>query len=586
MTDEHILIEFIKNDLMVGNTLNSAKIRWNKNHDYINDIINKTYYLENDCKFTERIYHVLNYKTSSPLCKCGKKLKFISINTGYSNNCSDMKCIRDGKEWKSSRETKIKNNKDLLDNFVLYIKDNKEFCKIEDIVSFIENILQKTNYGRSHNFIDNKTLKQYKKEVHSIIEYTKHIKHLDIDKISKIQDFEFSERIYLIYNSIQKIELCENCSREKRKYISFVDGYSRTCNKNCFRQNVTKNILDGIKQQGFIIKNDIVDLKHSNFELICDRCSKTLDKTLTNGRWKNVYCKGCFGDIGISKEEKEVFDFVKSIQQDSIQSFKYDGKKEIDVFIPSKNLGIEYDGIFWHSTDEFNRLNEYKKKHLSKTQECYSKGIQLLHIFSSEWNHDKKRDIWKSLISSKLNKNQRVFARKCIIKEISSEICDNFLDENHMQGKDKSSIRYGLYYNDILLSVMTFCKSRYNKNYEWELSRFCNKKFYNIIGGASKLFYFFKKTINPSSVVTYANKRYSNGNLYKQLGFKYLKDSHPNYFYFKKHDVLLSRINFQKHNLKNILPVYQDHLTEQHNMLNNGYRIIFDCGNITYGVVF
>jgi hypothetical protein len=154
------------------------------------------------------------------------------------------------------------------------------------------------------------------------------------------------------------------------------------------------------------------------------------------------------------------------------------------------------------------------------------------------------------MINNVYRLNNKIFARKCTIKNITKKECDDFLNINHLQGEDKSSIRYGLFYNDELVAVMTFCKSRFDKKYEYELSRYCNKKYHRIVGGAGKLLSHFVKNIKPKNLVTYANRRYSEGKLYESLNFKKVGNTSPNYFYFKSGNVLYSRKMFQKHLLK------------------------------------
>ena len=136
---------------------------------------------------------------------------------------------------------------------------------------------------------------------------------------------------------------------------------------------------------------------------------------------------------------------------------------------------------------------------------------------------------------------------------------------------------------------MTFAKPRFNKKYDYELIRFCNKSGFSVIGGASKLFNYFIKNYNtksPKSIITYANRRFSNGKIYETLGFKFLRKTEPNYFYFKKNTLtLLSRNQFQKHKLKDKLSLFDYNLSESENMFNNDYRRIYDCGNLVYEYV-
>lgn len=255
--------------------------------------------------------------------------------------------------------------------------------------------------------------------------------------------------------------------------------------------------------------------------------------------------------------------------------------KELDVYLPDHNLAIEYDGLMFHSEGKFihSKFNGPDKNyHLEKTELCLENNIQLLHIFETE-----DLNLWLSMINSKLGLNNKIFARKCIIKELKSKETEEFLNKNHLQGFCQAKINVGLFYEDELVSLMTFSKPRFNKKYEYELIRFASKRNYTVIGGASKLWKYFVNKYNPKSVITYANRRFSNGDLYYKLGFNFIEKTQPNYFYFKTNDrKLYNRVKFQKHKLKKILEIYDENLSEAENMFNNDYRKIYDCGNLKF----
>ena len=128
---------------------------------------------------------------------------------------------------------------------------------------------------------------------------------------------------------------------------------------------------------------------------------------------------------------------------------------------------------------------------------------------------------------------------------------------------------------------MTFGKCRFDKKHEWEMLRFCSKLGYHVVGGAGKLLKHFEKTYQPKSLVSYADRRWSQGKLYKALGFKLNHASGPNYWYFKNLK-LESRIKYQKYKLKDILEVFDESKTEVENMIANGYHMIYDCGNLVF----
>ena len=264
---------------------------------------------------------------------------------------------------------------------------------------------------------------------------------------------------------------------------------------------------------------------------------------------------------------------------------------EVDFIDYNKKLAIEYNGLLWHSfgikpefIDNFSELNEKKFHLLKKTEKVEDKGFQLFHIFENEWQE--KKDIWLSVINNKLNLNEKIYARKCIIKEISSKEAFSFFEKNHLQGGVYSKVNLGLFFNDNLVACMGFSKPRFNKNIEWELIRFSSKLNTSIIGGASKLLKYFERNFNPKSIISYANRRWSKGNLYENLGFKFLENTKPNYYYYKDKK-LYTRIKFQKHKLKKYfeegsLNYYNENETEMINMIKNDFRIIYDCGNKKY----
>ena len=167
------------------------------------------------------------------------------------------------------------------------------------------------------------------------------------------------------------------------------------------------------------------------------------------------------------------------------------------------------------------------------------------------------------------------------IKKIDKQISKSFQESNHIQGYVPSSIEIGLFYNDELVLLTTFGKPRFNKNYEYELLRLCSKQNYSVVGGFSKILKYFKQTYS-SSIISYACRKYSSGNVYEKTGFTFIENSKPSYLYTKD-DIVLSRYQCQKHKLKNLLGnEYDCDLTEKENMIDAGYHKVFDCGNKVY----
>jgi hypothetical protein len=280
-------------------------------------------------------------------------------------------------------------------------------------------------------------------------------------------------------------------------------------------------------------------------------------------------------NFGQSQGERDIVEFLStfniSITTNNRQVIP---PLELDIFLPDHNIAIEYCGVYWHSELQ----GKDSRYHLNKTKLCNSKNIRLLQIFESEWQL--QPDIVKSRLITMLGLNTIIYARKCKIVNISNIQAREFLNDNHIQGYVTASVNIGLQYNDTIVAVMTFGKSRFNKNIEWELVRFANIKGYTVVGGASKLFKYFTNNYTPQTVISYSDKRWNTGGLYLQLGFQHSHTSSPNFFYFKHgSNKLLSRQQFQKHKLKDKLEFFNTDLSAWQNMVNNGYNRIWDCGN-------
>jgi hypothetical protein len=293
---------------------------------------------------------------------------------------------------------------------------------------------------------------------------------------------------------------------------------------------------------------------------------------------KNIICEKC-NPLCKYDGENSLYEFLKSIfpnEEVRRRDRTILNGMELDFVIESQKIAIEYNGLYWHS--EFKGKHN-KVYHLNKTNQCLYKGYRLIHIYENEWTQ--KTDIIKSILNNVLTKatNKIIYARECEVKRLIDSDKNKFLNENHIQGSDKSAIKYGLYYNNELVSLMTFCKSRFDKKIEWELSRYSVKLNHAVVGGASRLFTAFKREFNPRSVITYSDRRYFQGDVYSKMGFVFIHNTPPNYFYISKdYKVLYNRMHYQKKKLPKILEIYNEKLTEWENMKINGYDRIWDCG--------
>lgn len=321
------------------------------------------------------------------------------------------------------------------------------------------------------------------------------------------------------------------------------------------------------------------------FPFECKKCHATFESYWDNGHSKQ--CPQCGLNGGVSQAEKDIFAFLKEVLPSDIEIRNNDrsliAPLEIDLYIPQKKIAIEYDGLYWHNDD----VKQDRNYHLKKQKKCKDKGVDLIHIFENEWIE--KQQIVKSRLKNIFGIHDKVvYARKCEVREVDSNASMAFQEENHIQGAVGARVHLGLFDRDELVALMTFGKPRFSKKAEWEMLRFCCKLGYHIPGGAGKLLKQFERKYNPKSMISYADRRWSpSGNLYKALGFSLSHVSNPDYWYFMMPNLhLFSRVQFQKHKLKDILPVFNESLTEVQNMQANGYSRIFDCGNYVFVKVY
>jgi hypothetical protein len=268
---------------------------------------------------------------------------------------------------------------------------------------------------------------------------------------------------------------------------------------------------------------------------------------------------------------------------------------EIDILADNYKIGIEYNGNFYHTENGGKKNRLY---HLNKTLLMNEKEYFLIHIFEDEWE-DKKELIKNKLlhIFDKAIYNQKIYARNCIIQEINFDEKNIFLNQYHIQGEDRSNVHLGAFYNNELISIMTFDNKRKmnggtNLN-EYELKRFCSTNKYLIIGIAGKLLSYFIKNYNPKKIISFADRRWTldaNNNLYTKLNFKLTKILSPDYSYYNPKIHRLKRFHkfsFGKSSLKKKYPeIYNDNKTEWEMMQELGYDRIWDCGKFRYELNF
>lgn len=535
----------------------------------------------------------------------GNKYTFPNISEEYENTRSliTIKCLICGNVYKKRAidflqstnggcKCKLKNIKTIDFNSLLLLSNNRDiisfsgYKNIDDIIFVvcpIHNITYKTTIFdilQKKNRCPKCNVKINKKE----IEFRNKLKELCGDKITyKSEDFINLSTPLQFY--------CTTCNKSFKRipYTFFQGKLQNVCpfeskkESNNIKTKTTEQYILDVKRlygnEAFDFTNTQYTLSKNKVTLKCNKCNRYFtieaNSLLQGHSCPYHYCNQ-------SKPEEEIADFIRNLGfQVETHNRNIINDKELDIYIPELNIAIEYDGIYWH-----NELFKNKNYHLDKTIDCLSKNIRLIHIFEDEWIE--KKDIWKSMLSNFLGKTiNKIYARKCCVKEVNAHIANEFLENNHIQGVCPSTIKLGLYYENELVSLMTFGKSRHfigNCKYEYELLRFCNKINTTVIGGASKLFNYFVKSYHPMSVVSYADRRWSNGNLYEKLGFTFSHYSKPNYFYVIDNK-RRNRFNFRKSILSSKYNCPSNLSEKEFCRLQKWYRI-YDCGTFCFYKIF
>lgn len=479
-------------------------------------------------KFQQQIWHFLYKYNKIPKCaECQKDLKFKrSLKEGYGVYCS-LSCTNKNKNHiEKSKESWLLNKDSIIQKIK---KTNMEIYGVENIFEDKEKI---------------------KKSI---------IKKYNVSHISKLPEIN-----------------------EKRKR-TFLEKYN--CTSNFKRDDIRKKNIDS-KQLNFLDKNinfNFINFTGSTLSLICSQCYNEYDISRVLFRHRIMFNKNpCTKCVPINSSdsfyEKEIYEYIKSIYDGIILENDRNiiSPKELDIFLPDKKIGIEFNGLFWHSSKYVD--NTY---HLKKMNSCRLENIDLIQIFEDEWVY--KKEIVKSIINYKLkNSINTIYGRKCIVKEIDSKTYKLFCDKNHIQGYVNAKYKIGLFYNDELVSIMSFGELRKSLGSKkekdtYELLRYCSKLNTTIIGGVSKLFKYFLDKVNPNKIISFSDNRYFNGDLYQKLNFKFNKETKPNYFYITDYLKRENRFKFRKDVL--VSEGFDSNKTEFEIMDERKIYRIWDCGN-------
>lgn len=300
----------------------------------------------------------------------------------------------------------------------------------------------------------------------------------------------------------------------------------------------------------------------------------------------------------VSTEEAEILQQVQSLGFSALSRTKilenndddneHSADYPLDIYIPSKNVAIEYNELDQHSEDK----GKHRMYHYNKYLACKQAGIKLLQIWEDSYKKNPK--LIRRVIEHKLNVNPRkVFARKTRFEKISNAEGGEFLDQHHLQGANRSAKHFGLRTKDSDAELIAVMSIRFNKTKkELEIKRFATK--YSVPGGFSKLLknsllehqkdnttvnIFGAEYTGAERVVSYSHNDHSWGEVYQKNGFTKVHDGEPGYFYIRNGRREF-RLNYSPKRFREREDlIFEEGLKERELATLNGLVRIWDSGS-------
>lgn len=524
--------------------------------------------LISDQSFAAEIYSAV-YQVSN-VCSNGNIKKFKSITEGF-KGCGAARSCQCVKEQTSAAVTLAYQNKSI---------DEKETAKTKRAATNLEKY-GVTNAGQT---VDAKQkFVEWYANPENVQRNLERIKQTNIEKygVENCKSLpEVEQKIIATclarYNVTNVAQIPSTKAKLKARTAEYkLNGHLINKGYDRFKTH----ILDTYNCELLTSKEDYLGV--TQLKDITVKCLDCNTVSTSNFYYTKSYVCQCHATIPsyCSAEEIEVFNFIT--QELNIAGQQCNKKiiapYELDMVFPAHNIAIEYCGLYWHSESSGNKNRKY---HYAKMMLAREKGLQLITIFSDEWNT--KKDIVKSKLRNIFKQtSSKHYARKLLLKEVSHADSKVFLNLHHLQGHSNAKINLGLYNNTELVALMTFSNGRVALNTasvdsEYELVRFVTNGS-SVVGGASKLLKHFIKTYKPTKIISYADNRWSVGNVYNTIGFTPVGTPAIGYWYIEHYTTRHHRFNFTKQAL---VAAGNDHSKSEWEIMQYlGFDRIWDCGH-------
>lgn len=398
---------------------------------------------------------------------------------------------------------------------------------------------------------------------------------------------------------VKRVHSCPTCQEDVREQ-AWIKREKDLLDLKSYEKKLSKERKEGLLAERAMEKYEKKKknfLSHKNPELFSELLDGELNSDVTYNSakklewqcnyghtWKaavyqrynfNSQCPTCMSHTYTSKGEKSISDFIKTTYKGEIieNTKSLISPYEVDIYLPEKNMAIEFNGLYWHS----DMAGKNKSYHYDKWILCAEKGVQLITVWEDDWRD--RPEIVKSMLSHKLgvSDNPAIFARNTVVHYASKKDAFDFCKAHHIQGYVQGSQYIGLKDKS---SGEIVAMSIWRKNKEsLYLERYCTSQV--VIGGMGKLLKAGRKFALDAEllkIVTFSDHEVSNGNLYKKLGFVKEKEIRPDYKYvIQKNRV--HKFNYRLKRFKNDPDLlFEEGLSESELAQLNKIPKVYDCG--------
>lgn len=225
--------------------------------------------------------------------------------------------------------------------------------------------------------------------------------------------------------------------------------------------------------------------------------------------------------------EVKVIDFIDKINPNytiNEDGFLYFEDRKIAI---SLNEKYESSNLYKPTTYFTDISNRYKEN-----------GIRLMHLFDWRIDHEESWKKIQMLLITAIGNPKKIMSRKCEVRQITNKEARPINEQFHTMNHRNGAVTFGLYFQDQLVEIMSFGKSKWNRNItsdnEWEIIRGCcgslntfnldtdPNNLYFVAGGPTRLLTHFIRDYDPNVIFSYCEKDLFGGASYLAAGMKFV----------------------------------------------------------------